>query len=160
MTPILDLMHALSYAYRATAVLDETGLYLRWAEAIWQGRVRRAGRIAGPPVTPGSPPQDASADDPRQRVARAITYYTHHQSRMNYPEYLRLGLPITSSLRESTIKQLSRRMKGTEKFWTKSNVEDILKLQANFLSDSQPLQRVRKCWQEKIAGSNRYKMNV
>jgi hypothetical protein len=35
---------------------------------------------------------------------------------MNYPEYRRLGLPITSSLMESTIKQLSQRVNGTEKF--------------------------------------------
>ena len=38
-TPILDLMHALSYAWRAAAGLDDMRLYGRWAEWIWQGRV-------------------------------------------------------------------------------------------------------------------------
>ncbi len=37
-------------------------------------------------------------------------------SRMNYPEYRRQGLPITSSHIESTIKRINRRMKGTDKF--------------------------------------------
>ena len=99
MTPIVDLMHALSYAYRAAAVLNEEGLYCRWATAIWQGRVREVlAELQTHQDRLGLPPQDVSADDPRQRVGRAITYYTNHQSRMNYPEYRRLGLPITSSL--------------------------------------------------------------
>lgn len=158
MTPILDLMHALSYAYRAAAALDEPGLYPRWATAIWQGRVREVlAELATHQQRLGPPPQDASADDPRQRVARAITYYTNHQSRMNYPEYRRLGLPITSSLMESTIKQLSRRVKGTEKFWTRPHVEALLQLRADFLSDSRPLEGFWKRWQQKLTGANRYR---
>jgi len=36
---------------------------------------------------------------------------------MNYPEYRRLGLPISSAPVESVIKPLNRRVKGSEKFW-------------------------------------------
>lgn len=158
MTGILDLMHALSYAYRAAAVLDEEGLYERWAEAIWQGRVRDVlAELKAHQERLGLPLDNASADDPRQRVDRAITYYTNHQTRMNYPEYRRLGLPITSSLMESTIKQLSRRVKGTEKFWNRSTAEAILQLRADTLSDSQPLQAFWTRWQQKITGTNRYR---
>ncbi len=161
MTPIVDLMHALSYAYRAAAVLDEEGLYRRWARAIWQGRVREVlAELATHQQRLGLPPQDASAEDPRQRIHRAATYYTNHQSRMNYPEYRRLGLPVTSSLMESTIKQLSRRIKGTEKFWNKSTTEAILQLGADFLSDSQPLKQFWNRWQQKIIGMNRYRTNA
>ena len=161
MTPIVDLMHALSYAYRAAAVLDEEGLYRRWARAIWQGRVREVlAELTTHQQRLGRPPQDASADDPRQRVHRAATYYTNHQSRMNYPKYRRLGLPVTSSLMESTIKQLSRRIKGTEKFWNKSTTEAMLQLGADFLSDSQPLQKFWNRWQQKITGMNRYRTNA
>jgi len=161
MTPILDLMHALSYAYRAAAVLDDAGLYRRWATAIWQGRVGEVlAELQAHQQRLGPPPQDASADDPRQRVARAITYYTNHQSRMNYPDYRRLGLPITSSLMESTIKQLSRRVKGTEKFWTRSHAEAILQLRADYLSDSQPLHGFWKRWRQNLTGSNRYRTHA
>ena len=38
---------------------------------------------------------------------------------MNYPEYRRLGLPLTSSHIESTIKQIAARVKGSEKFWSR-----------------------------------------
>jgi len=58
---------------------------------------------------------------------------------MNYPEYRRLGLPLTSSHIESTIKQINRRVKGTEKFWSRSTNEAILQLRADHLSDSSPL---------------------
>ena len=161
MTAIIDLMHALSYAYRAAAVLDEEGLYRRWARAIWPGRVGEVlAELTIHQERLGVPPPDASADDPRQRIGRAVTYYTNHQSRMNYPEYRRLGLPITSSLMESTIKQLSRRVKGTEKFWNKPTAEAILQLRADSLSDSDPLREFWNRWQQKITGTNRYRTSA
>ena len=42
-----------------------------------------------------------------------MQYLKNQRSRMNYAEYRKLGLPITSSHIESTIKQINRRMKGT-----------------------------------------------
>ena len=79
---------------------------------------------------------------------------------MNYPEYRRLGLPITSSLMESTIKQLSRRVKGTEKFWDKPTANAMLQLRADSLSNSQPLQKFWNRWQQKITGTNRYRTSA
>lgn len=126
MIPILDLLHALSYAHRAAAGIDQPELYRRWAMAIWQGCVGEViEELKQHQARIGPPPPEASADDPRQRIHRALTYYTNNQSRMNYPEYRRLGLPITSSLMESTIKELSRRVKGTEKFWQKNGGRDL-----------------------------------
>jgi hypothetical protein len=84
----------------------------------------------------GKPPAEASPTDPRKRVDRALTYYG---SRMDFPEYRRLGLPLTSSHIESTIKQINRRVKGTEKFWSQPTSESILQLRADYLSDSAPL---------------------
>lgn len=161
MTPILDLMHALSYAYRAAAVRDDPGLSRQWARAIWQGRVgdvivelQQIQQDIGPP------PQDASADDPRQRIDRALTYYTFHQSRMNYPTYRKHGLPITSSLMESTIKQLNQRIKGSEKFWNKDTAEAVLQLRADSLSDSRPLNKFWTRWRKTLTGANRYRTNA
>ena len=47
----------------------------------------------------------------------------------------RQGLPIVSSLVESMVKQVSRRVKGTEKFWGEEGAEAILQLRADYLSD-------------------------
>ena len=54
---------------------------------------------------------------------------------MDYPEYRRQGLPITTSMIESTVKQINNRVKGTEKFWSQEGVEAILQLRSDVLSD-------------------------
>jgi len=75
---------------------------------------------------------------------------------MNYPEYRRLGLPLTSSYVESTIKQIDRRVKGTEKFWCKDTSEAVLQLRADYLSDSQPLRSFWLRHQGRQTGVNAY----
>ena len=40
---------------------------------------------------------------------------------------------------ESTVKQVSRRVKGTEKFWSSSGGEAILRLRGEYLSDDEPM---------------------
>ena len=156
-TAILDLMHALSYAYSAALAVPEQEVFRRWAGWIWVGEVRRVivalrerqGQI-------GKPPADASPSDPRQRVDRALTYYEYHQSRMDYPEYRRLGLPLTSSHIESTIKQINRRVKGSEKFWSQATSEAILQLRADYLSGSAPLASFWGRHQARQTGANTY----
>jgi hypothetical protein len=156
-TPILDLMHALSYAFSAAEAVAEKDVFRRWAKWIWAGDVDRViaalhehqGRI-------GKPPAEASSTDPRERVDRALTYYEYHRSRMNYPEYRRLGLPLTSSHIESTIKQINRRVKGTEKFWSKSTSEAVLQLRADYLSGSAPLASFWLRHQSRQTGVNAY----
>jgi hypothetical protein len=59
---------------------------------------------------------------------------------MKYAQYRKLGLPITSSHVESTIKQINRRVKGTEKFWDQG-AEPLLVLAADHLSETPDLAR-------------------
>ena len=75
---------------------------------------------------------------------------------MNYPEYRRLGLPLTSSHIESTIKQINRRVKGSEKFWLRSTSEAVLQLRADYLSDSTPLDSFWLRHQARQTGANAY----
>lgn len=58
---------------------------------------------------------------------------------MKHSEYRHLGFPLTSSHIESTIKQINRRVKGSEKFWLQTTSESFLRLRADYLSDSTPL---------------------
>jgi hypothetical protein len=156
-TAILDLMHALSYAFSAAEAVVEEDVFRRWAEWIWKGDVDRViaalrehqGRL-------GKPPVEASPTDPRERIDRALTYYEYHRSRMNYPEYRRLGMPLTSSHIESTIKQINRRVKGTEKFWSQAMSEAVLQLRADYLSDSVPLAPFWLRHQSRQTGANAY----
>lgn len=156
-TPILDLMHALSYAYAASLAVPEKDVFRRWAGWIWRGEVRQViAALEERQRQIGKPPDDASPGDPRQRVHRALTYYQYHQSRMDYPGYRRLGFPLTSSHIESTIKQINRRVKGSEKFWLQSTSEAVLQLRADYLSDSAPLDAFWLRHQARQTGGNRY----
>lgn len=156
-TRILDLMHALSYAYSAAAAVDDGASYRAWAEWIWQGGVSQViAALDEHQQRLGPPPPDAEPSDPRWRVHRARTYYANNHARMNYPEYRRQGLPLTSSHIESTIKQINARIKGTEKFWQRDSGDAVLQLRADTLSDSRPLDAFWRRWQAQQTGTNRY----
>lgn len=81
----------------------------------------------------------ARSDDPRVVVRTSMVFYENHAARMDYPNYRRAGLPLTSSLMESAVKQVSRRVKGTEKFWSSAGGEAMLRLRGEALSDDEPL---------------------
>jgi hypothetical protein len=155
-TPILDLMHALSYAWSAATAVDGCASYRQWAEWIWQGEVAQViAALHEHQQRLGVPPEDQPSD-PRHLVARALTYYTNNQERLKYPQYRQLGLPLTSSHIESTIKQINQRIKGSEKFWRRSSGDAVLQLRADSLSDSEPLAAFWLRWQCQQTGSNHY----
>jgi hypothetical protein len=156
MTGVLDLMHALSYAWRAAQSLD-AGAYRRFAEAIWQGRVDAVIAELTDRLTRLDPPSGTPQSEPLQR---ALTYYTNQRERMNYPEYRRRGLPLTSSHIESTIKQINVRVKGTEKFWRRDNADALLQLRSDSLSDSRPLDTFWTRWRSSQTGANRYRTSA
>lgn len=64
-------------------------------------------------------------------------------SRMRYDEYRRQGLPIMTSAVESVIKTINRRVKGSEKFWSAPGAKAILQLQADYLSETLPIEWFR-----------------
>lgn len=142
--PILDFIHALTYVYSGAQAgrgpQEGAAVYVRWITWIWQGAVTQViEELTARARELGAPPDDAAETDPRRIVADALRYLVNQQSRMNYPVYRRLGLPITSSVMESTVKQINYRVKGSEKFWSESGAEALLQLRADHLSDTAPL---------------------
>ena len=143
---IADFVHVVEYVYEAAKALQAEPegrwrQYVRWATACWQGRVAEVIEELGgwqsqqEPISPNVP-----ETDPRQVVSSTITYLQNNRPRMDYPHYRRQGLPVTSSLAESLVKQVSKRVKGTEMFWDDGDGgEAILQLRAAVLSDAQPL---------------------
>ena len=51
---------------------------------------------------------------------------------------------VISAPVESVIKQLNRRVKGTEKFWLRGGLEAVLQVRAAYLSEDD---RARRYWQ-------------
>jgi len=142
---VLDILHALAYALAAArAVCDQQASarqkYDQWAAWIWEGRVAEViEELIGHGIRLGEPPPEAHSDDPREVVRKARVYYQNHAARMDYPSYRRQGFPLTSSLMESTVKQVSRRVKATEKFWSAAGSEAMLRLRGEYLSDDRPM---------------------
>ena len=147
-TPIVDFVHALTYLYVTATVVaggvaERWQLYVGWMTLCWQGRVRevieeletRLGRLE-PFAGPGKLP----TTDPREALRRTLTYLRNNESRMNYPEYRRRGLPVSTSMVESLIKEVNYRVKGTEKFWDNpEGVEAILQVRGGQLCDDDRL---------------------
>lgn len=141
-TPILDFIHALSYLYVVAKAIhpqaeDAWEQYLVWMRGCWQGEVAQVleelrmwqGRL-------GTAPPEAPEHDPRCLVAKTITYLEHNRSRMNYPEYRRQGMPVTTAWMESLVKEVNYRAKGTEMFWNDpEGAEAILQVRAAALCD-------------------------
>lgn len=139
---ILDFVHLLAYLYDAAHALhgpDKSAgwkCYEQWLRWAWSGQVTSLLRsLRAGAAKLGAPPAQAPDHDPRQILADAAGYVGNNRTRMDYPEYRRLGLPISSAPVESTIKQINRRMKSTEKFWLDGGAEAILQLRAAYLSD-------------------------
>jgi hypothetical protein len=160
--PILDFIHALSYVY-AAATAGRTRAagwtcYRQWIGWVWQGQVTAVlTALAARQAELGLPEPDEPETNPRPVVQRTLTYLRNQQDKMRYDEYRRQGLPITSSLMESVVKQVNRRVKGTEKFWSEDGAEGILQLRADQLSDDQPLEAFWQRRQETATGRRRYR---
>jgi hypothetical protein len=147
--PILDFIHALSYVFSAAMAARGFSqgweVYQRWITLVWKGRVAEViAELEQRQKELGLPEAGESATSPRQVVADALRYLTNNQHRMKYDEYRRLGLPLVSSHVESTVKRFNRRVKGTEKFWSEPGAEALLQLRADYLSETEPME---KFWQ-------------
>jgi hypothetical protein len=147
LTPVVDFVHALTYLYvtatvLAASVTERWQLYVTWMTLCWQGKVRQViedmeARLEslGPLNADKLPPTD-----PREALRRTLTYLKNNEPRMNYAEYRKQGLPVSSSMVESLIKEINYRVKGTEKFWDNpEGVEAILQVRAAQLSDDDRL---------------------
>jgi hypothetical protein len=139
-TPIADFIHVIEYLYEAAkALYQDVALrwpcYVQWASDCWQGNVEQVIATLQEPFAAAETPFDEALD-------RATTYLMNNRSRMDYPRYRREGLPVTSSLAESLVKQISKRVKGTEKFWDDGpRGEAILQIRAAVVSQDDRLAR-------------------
>jgi hypothetical protein len=147
---ILDVVHFLAYLHDAAHAWKKSNRraawqqYVQWLRWAWSGQVKPLlTSLRRAAAQMGKPSQGAGEDDPRQALANTLGYIENNRTRMDYARYRRLGLPISSAPVESTIKQLNRRIKGSEKFWLHGGAEAMLQLRAAYLSDDD---RARAYW--------------
>jgi hypothetical protein len=136
---ILDFLHLLAYLHDAAYALggaDEARAwktYQQWLRWAWSGKVGTLLSALREAVA-ALKAKGSTAATRRQTVEETLTYVNNNRQRMNYPEYRCRGLPVSSAPVESTIKQINRRIKGSEKFWLEGGAEAILQLRAAQLS--------------------------
>lgn len=147
-TPVLDFIHVLSYLFVAAKAVhplapDAWDQYLAWMSGCWRGEVAQVlEELRHHQEALGPLADDAPDTDPRKVVAKTIIYLENNQPRMDYPEYRRQGLPVTTAWMESLVKEINYRAKGTEMFWNDpEGAEAILQVRAAALSDDDRLTR-------------------
>jgi hypothetical protein len=145
-TPILDFVHVVEHLYEAARCLHTDvdrrwEEHLGWTRACWSGQVRQViAEMKQHQISLGLPPKDCEKTDPRKVLADTIGYLENNASRMKYPQYRQDGLPTTSALMESLVKEINIRVKGTEKFWDDgAKGEAILQIRAAALCDDDRL---------------------
>jgi hypothetical protein len=139
---ILDFIHLMAYLYAAAQASAGKGSeqawarYEKWLRWAWGGQVKELiGELRQQSERLGEAPEGSAEDDARRVVAEALGYVRNNRERMDYPRYRMLGLPVFSAGVESTIKQVNRRVKGSEKFWLQGGAEAMLQLRAAHLSE-------------------------
>lgn len=147
-TPILDFIHPIEHLHELSRALhrgdDEEAWQtaLKWIELCWKGDVDELiGQLEAEQLAIGLPEDQTPEDDPKRALAETLGYLRNNVSRMNYPAYRQAGLPTSSCLIESQVKEMNHRIKGTEKFWNDGDGgEAINHVRAAIISDDAQLQ--------------------
>jgi len=86
-------------------------------------------------------PNGKVGDGPLSALHTAYRYLSNNASRMDYVSYRKQGLPVTSAVMESLVKQIHQRVKGTEMYWNDSQRggEGIVQLRSSYLCDDDRL---------------------
>jgi len=124
-TQILDWYHASEYVWNAATAIYGEGNAQRttWAQqqldSLWDGQVAQVLTVLEGYRGKG------------EAVTDAISYYTTHQGRMDYPAYRARGLQIGSGTIESSCKQLvSARLKLAGMIWNADGAEAVAVVRA------------------------------
>ena len=145
-TPILDFIHPIERLHELSRLLFDDPVEAwqecgKWIELVWLGDVSEViGLLHAEQQARGEADAASDENDPRRKLAETLRYLQNNVSRMNYPAYRMAGLPTTSCLIESQVKEINHRVKGTEKFWNDGDSGDaILYLRAAIISDGTEL---------------------
>lgn len=138
---VLDWEHATDNLRRATDVAFGSGPRAdRWyedqKERLWQGRtdlflkhIARLARQLGPPG------EDGPQSDRSRELANVEEYFRTNRAGLDYPAFRKKGWPLASAQTESMVKQVGKRVKGSEKHWSMQGVEQTLQVTAHLIAN-------------------------
>lgn len=141
---VLDVLHLLVHLFAAARLAHAGdagdakaawGLYEQMLRDAWGGRVAAVIEALEAQLARLGTGGSAAVRDARRVVELTLGYVRRNRDRMDYPRYRRMGLPVSSALVESLIKQVNLRVKGTEQFWNDGGLEAVLQVRAAYLSE-------------------------
>jgi hypothetical protein len=140
-TFILDHKHAVEHLHQtAQAAFGASDKAQAWferqKERLWKGQLAPLlDEIARLSRRAGAPPKNAPETDRRRILQANAHYFKTNRDGMDYPTFRKNGWPIGSGIVESVIKQLGKRLKGSEKHWAIPGAEATLQVMAHLLSE-------------------------
>jgi hypothetical protein len=144
---VLDWAHAVEHLQHCALALFGPGPEAdRWRERqkqrLWNGKsAPLIAELAKRSRQLGPPPKQAAPNDPRRILANNLEYFRANRAGIDYPTFRRNGWPIGSGIIESSIKQIGKRLKGTEKHWTLTGAEETLQVVAHLISQDNSWQQ-------------------
>jgi len=133
---VLDLLHVLSYLWKAAYVFHEEGSRQArdWVKrrTLWilEGNVSQVIKGLRQSVT-----KRKLRGARKKTLLGVANYFWNNRSRMKYDTYLAAGLPIASGAVEGACKHVVKdRMERSGMRWTEDGAEAMLKLRATYLS--------------------------
>lgn len=149
---ILDWAHAAEHLNQCAIAIfgpgpKATRWYERQKERLWNGHTKRLiAEIARQSRRQGRPAKSAQDNDPCRILRNHLTYFRGNRLGLDYPAFRKKGWPIGSGIIESTIKQIAKRVKGSEKHWTITGAEETLQVVTQLLSEDDSWQNFwRRC---------------
>lgn len=137
---ILDIIHVSEYVWKcANAILGKAaGSRADWVkrvlEDILNGRTNKVIEDLQKIIDKGN-----LKDSKIQIIQKAVTYFSNHQHKMNYKEFIDKGYPVSSALVESHCGHLvSDRMEHSGMRWSEQGAQNILNIRAAKLNGDLP----------------------
>jgi hypothetical protein len=133
---ILDFYHVTEHLGTVAQAMYGRGREAERAALAWNRERQKELKEAGPePLLACLGAWEPESDTAREVKRRELNYFLNNQARMNYPEYLKQGLPIGSGAVEGACKHLvSDRFRGSGMQWQPATAEPLLHLRAALLT--------------------------
>ena len=138
---VLDWAHATRHLHQMAQAAFGTGppaetWFQRQKDRLWKGRLEPLFKeLARVCETQGPAPPKAPPENPRRILATNLEYFRTNREGMDYAAFRRRGWPLGSGIVESTVKQVGRRVKGSEKHWGVPGVESTLQVVTHLIAD-------------------------
>lgn len=129
---ILDIIHVTEYVWDAANAVFGEGCNLRinWVKKMLEDLLNSESNKVIKDLQ-NIVDKDDLTDNKKEKIKKAITYFTNHKHKMDYQTFLKKGYPVSSALVESNCKHLVKdRMEHSGMRWSSEGAQSMLDCRA------------------------------